>query len=681
MTEEQSQAQNQLSGSFAGDKTTIGLGFGAALELPPGRIIADRYRVIEEIGRGGMGVVYRVEQILLGREMALKTLDGQDVKDATWRRFQQEAKATSMLDHTNLISVHDSGMIDGKHPYFVMDLVLGTTLAKLIAEKGPLSVEEALPIFIQVCFGLSYAHELGIVHRDLKPSNIMLVKPPGGGPYTAKIVDFGIAKLHLGESADVQGLTKTGEIFGSPLYMSPEQCLGIAVDHRSDIYALGCVFFEALTGLPPFMGTNSLSTMMKHQSEKAPTLKEATLGKEFPKDIEFLVAKLLEKEPENRYQSLQTVAHDLSLLQQGISAQSLTGSASIGISRTPAQETKLPILRTLAACLVSAAIGAAFAWIIKDQLDDKIYSAKIAELMKKYDQKAPVQLPFTPIKEVVQSTKFTDRNGKNFRRIYFIRPIGSFNIVGERAIYNATGIHKIPFEKSIHLTIKDPDCLDSTDFFEHFQPGDVTELSLNSNYGITDKSLKSIGHLSSLTFLNLADTDASDESLKYLNQLHSLRSLFVGYTRVTEDGVLSLNRLNQFNDLAFSGMPSVSRILKKLTTSKSLTTLVLDKCRLTTDQLKEIATIKSLVELSVDENQAVDDNSLKLLTALPNLERLSLAATSVTSASIDSFKQFPRLKRILIGINQWSTQDMERFKAANPNIVLNIEFRDKDVWK
>ncbi len=182
----------------------------------------------------------------------------------------------------------------------------------------------------------------------------MLVKPPGGGPFTAKIVDFGIAKLHMNEGADIQGLTKTGEIFGSPLYMSPEQCLGVAVDHRSDIYALGCVLFEALTGLPPFMGNTSLSTMMKHQSEKAPTLKEATLGKEFPKDVEKLVAQLLEKDPDKRYQSLNNVAKDLGFLQQGISAQSLTSTTNI-LSETTYTAKKLSISLTVLACILSGA--------------------------------------------------------------------------------------------------------------------------------------------------------------------------------------------------------------------------------------------------------------------------------------------------------------------------------------
>ncbi|MBA3993598.1 MAG: hypothetical protein C0469_08730 [Cyanobacteria bacterium DS2.3.42] len=680
MTEDQSLAKMQTSSSLNEQEATLGVGFGGALELPAGRIIAERYKVVKEIGRGGMGVVYQVEQIILGREMALKTLDGHDVKDGTWRRFQQEAKATSMLDHPNLISVHDSGVIDGKHPYFVMDLVLGTTLAKLVEEKGPLSVEEALPIFIQVCFGLAYAHELGIVHRDLKPSNIMLVKPPGGGPFTAKIVDFGIAKLHMNEGADIQGLTKTGEIFGSPLYMSPEQCLGVAVDHRSDIYALGCVLFEALTGLPPFLGNTSLSTMMKHQSEKAPTLKEATLGKEFPKEVEKLVAQLLEKDPEKRYQSLNNVAKDLSLLQQGISAQSLTSTRSI-LSETSASAKQMSIASSVLACILSALVSGTAAWIIKDQLDAQNYATRLASEMERYTAKALFPVISSSPSETVQSITKTLKNGKTVRRIYFIRPLGTFNIVGTGKELKASGIHEIPMEQSIHLKIRDPDCLETPNFFSQFQPDDVTELTLCTNYGLTDKSMQSIDHLKNLTYLNIADNEITDESIKYLNNLPELRNLYVGFTQMTEDGILRLKRLKEFTNFGTGRIPSVSRVLSKLKNSNKLILLSLTRSGLTNDDLKIIATMKLLEELSLDENLKLDDDSLKLLTPLTNLQRLDVSETKITGSSIPTFKNFPRLKRVMVAINQWSGDDLNRFRATYPNILLTIKIKDKDEWE
>src|SRR5262249_45675712 len=159
-------------------------------------------------------------------------------------------------------------LLEDDQPYLVMDFVNGITLSEKLKRDGPMSARTATRVFAQVCFGLSYAHDQGIVHRDIKPSNIMLVDGATlGAEGSVKIVDFGLAKLTASDDGEIQALTRTGEIFGSPLYMSPEQCTSGVVDHRSDIYSLGCVLFEALTGAPPHMGQTALTTMMKHQSD------------------------------------------------------------------------------------------------------------------------------------------------------------------------------------------------------------------------------------------------------------------------------------------------------------------------------------------------------------------------------------------------------------------------------
>lgn len=285
--------------------------------LKIGDIASERYRILSLIGRGGMGSVYKVEQIFLRKELALKTLNTHSVTELTIRRFQHEARAIFGIDHPNLISVHDFGLLDEKVPFLVMDYVDGRSLSTILRTQGTLSVQEAVPIFLRICFGLGYAHEQGVVHRDIKPSNIMLVnglKPQDNG--SVKIVDFGIAKFSQTEATDVQALTKTGEVFGSPLYMSPEQCVGTPVDLRADVYSLGCVFFEALTGTTPFVGANALSTMMQHLGETAPSMKEASMGKAFPPALEQIIAKMLAKNPAERYQKLSHVAGDLAALER-----------------------------------------------------------------------------------------------------------------------------------------------------------------------------------------------------------------------------------------------------------------------------------------------------------------------------------------------------------------------------
>lgn len=263
-------------------------GTDAALEFSPGETILDRYKVIRLLGRGGMGSVYEVEHLFLHGRYALKFLNKNQTNDAAWRRFEIEARATNKLEHPNLIKVHDFGLLPNGQPYFIMDLVEGETLAELLKRKGRLPVDQTIKMFIQVGFALSYAHSNGIVHRDIKPSNIILTNADSGKTEDSliKLVDFGIAKLTGQDSFNQQTLTRTGEIFGSPLYMSPEQCLGIGVDHRTDLYSLGCVMFEALTGAPPLVGDSALATMMKHQTEEPLSLKAASLGVEYPKRVE-----------------------------------------------------------------------------------------------------------------------------------------------------------------------------------------------------------------------------------------------------------------------------------------------------------------------------------------------------------------------------------------------------------
>jgi serine/threonine protein kinase len=288
-----------------------------------GQEIGGRYQVISRIGGGGMGLVYRVNQIFLKKEFALKTIAKSQFTESAVRRFQQEARTTFSLDHPSIISVYDFGVLGDSTPFLVMELLQGETLGDCLKRSGSLTVEQAIPVFVQICFGLAYAHEAGIVHRDIKPNNIMLLNGlPLGAEGSVKILDFGIAKLTSHEGGEIQALTRTGEVFGSPLYMSPEQCTGIKVDHRADVYSLGCVFFEALTGSPPFIGENALSTMLKHQSEQPPTLREVSMGSKFPQALEDIVATMLDKSPDRRYQNLGVLAHDLGALLRGEPAPS-----------------------------------------------------------------------------------------------------------------------------------------------------------------------------------------------------------------------------------------------------------------------------------------------------------------------------------------------------------------------
>lgn len=279
----------------------------------PEIIVGKTYRIKGLLGKGGMGNVYLAEHLIIGKQYALKMLAPEQITQDNWNRFHSEGKAIALLDHPHIVKIHNMGVDETGYPYYVMDLIKGESLLDKLRQKTPLSLAELLTVFTQIASALDYSHKKGIIHRDIKPSNIMVLDNASGAIDT-RLVDFGIAKLLQFSGADRQRLTATGEIFGTPYYMSPEQCIGARLDQRSDIYSFGCTLFEALCGRPPFKGSSATETVMMHLNQAPPTLAEAS-GIDYGQDLEALLAKLLQKDRDNRYDSMQHVLHDLERIQ------------------------------------------------------------------------------------------------------------------------------------------------------------------------------------------------------------------------------------------------------------------------------------------------------------------------------------------------------------------------------
>ncbi|MBS1992595.1 MAG: serine/threonine protein kinase [Cyanobacteria bacterium SZAS LIN-3] len=283
--------------------------------LRVGDVIGGSYRLKSLLGRGGMGYVFCAEHVMIQRDYALKMLAPEQLNEASRRRFEVEGKAIANLDHPSIVKVYNMGVDEGNCPFYVMDLLAGRALSDYIAGGNDFGFKRWVDIFIQIASGLGYAHSKGIVHRDVKPSNIILLE--GSGGLTAKIVDFGIAKLLPSADLHTQSQTATGEVFGSPYYMSPEQSQGAAVDLRTDIYSLGCTWYEALCGRPPYRGESPLSTILMHQSADIPSIVNDRPDKNWPDAADFLLEKMMAKRPENRYQTMQQVVHDLERMKAG----------------------------------------------------------------------------------------------------------------------------------------------------------------------------------------------------------------------------------------------------------------------------------------------------------------------------------------------------------------------------
>jgi serine/threonine protein kinase len=276
-----------------------------------------RYEVVAELGKGAMGVVYRANDPMLNRMVAIKTINteeaGHEGMAEYEARFYTEAKAAGGLNHPNIIIIYDIGK-SGHLVYMAMEYIQGKELREMLADGKPVPVAQAVDIAAQVGEGLAYAHQHQVVHRDIKPANIMIT-PEG----RAKIADFGIARMRSSETR-----TQTGVILGSPKYISPEQVVGKRADHRSDIFSLGVILYESITGSTPFNG-EGLSALMYQITNHDPSPPSAS-NSQVPVMLDYIMAKVLAKSPEARYQSAADFANDL----RECKAQIETGQAGLG---------------------------------------------------------------------------------------------------------------------------------------------------------------------------------------------------------------------------------------------------------------------------------------------------------------------------------------------------------------
>jgi eukaryotic-like serine/threonine-protein kinase len=343
-----------------------------------GKLIADRYIILGSLGSGAMGTVYKARHKHLNREVALKLLKRDVASDELSRkRFANEAKAASSLNHQNLIAVTDFGFAEGlgengkDSPFLVMDYVHGQSLAFVLKQQKELLDEQFLNVMVQICAGLAHAHEKGLVHRDLKPSNILITLGDDGQD-VVKVVDFGLAKAINAE----QDLTTTGQIFGTPLYMSPEQCQGRKLDERSDIYSLGCLMYRMLAGQLPFTGDTPVTTIIMHVKEDPPPIPEDKLTSEFKRAIVPIIFKALEKDRAARHQSVNELRIELISAMEGITgsvAAEPTTQSLLAVPEDPPVNRR-KMIAVIAACTLIPlfAVAAVLAWMLMHHHGDTI---------------------------------------------------------------------------------------------------------------------------------------------------------------------------------------------------------------------------------------------------------------------------------------------------------------------
>lgn len=630
--------------------------------------------VLEELGRGGMGIVYRCKDRKLLKDVAVKVI-GWTFEDDAVIRFHKEAKTLAQLKHPNILGVQHFGHSDDDSFFLVMDLLTGRSLSELIElEKLP-SFEEALEIFIQLCDGLAHAHNKGILHRDIKPSNVFVARYEAG-ELQVVITDFGLAKLVVED----QSLTQTGISMGSPPYMSPEQCDGKPIDERSDIYSLGCLMFELLTTTRPFLGETVPHLLMQHIREQPPTLAERAPDRNYPPEMDRIIAKCLAKDPSDRYAKAKLLRADLQQLKDSIcnvsfaqhSEESGAYSPSKSFLRTgayiisgmqnalrPSQEKKFIAGAIAVLVLFGGGVGYFF-WQLnlqhgKDQkLDDAIKSYQFEAL------KDQTGLALNP-----------EPSNKEPKRLREQKMWVKIERDAKAALQEVTtASHK---QLGFIQGGANPDWLDlsgSDVKDEDFNA--VTSLKIRgfllNKTQITDRALEVLSKIDTLEELYMDDTKITDQGLKYLikNGQEWLNLITVHRTNVTDEGI---KYISQYAKLAWLGLDDCKNItgsnidllhdnsdlfhlglrgtgfqvanIPKLGKLRKLPSLDLSNLNLTDADVKALVDthIPELEILNLNDNKELSEEGLLELTKVKTLQSVHIkGCPKLTKPVVDNFQ-------------------------------------------
>jgi len=636
-------------------------------ELKIGETIDGRFQIISVIGSGAMGFVYEVEQVFLKQRFALKTMSPIAVSEKNIRRFQQEARAASRLEHPNLVRSTDFGLIDGAQPFLVMDLVRGQTLADYLQKQGRIQWEQALKIFIPICFAIDYAHGKGIIHRDIKPGNIVLLETRNSQEaFIPKIVDFGIAKI--AEQTEAQSLTKTGEVFGTPLYMSPEQCAGTAVDNRSDIYSLGCVIFESLSGTPPFIGSTSFETMMKHLHEQPPSLQEASMGLAFPDAIEKIVARMLAQDANQRYSFCGDVAGALMAVQQGDLTASGNGqhaSKSSALSVSPEARSVLNLsskasrkIEILLACLVCGAIaGGAGYWLGTSATVERSNTPPLKSTPSSTSSTITPLLKSNKMFSTVAGGKRYFEFGDYVGKISSHREgktLGSKNATGK---FDCDAKEEVWFETDWSQVEKDPTLL------SRFRVDDLVSLTIKDSFDLSDLNNQSDFDDSALAFAHgltrlkrlCLEGPITSRGLSNI-QLQNMHLQFASFkgVHVSSNELCKLLNFDSLNILMVDEsakdkdswtFSKGGLILDRLKGSKKIQGIWLCRCGITDFDLLNCIDMTQLDRLDLQYNPGITDKALDVISKL-RLQQICVTGTSISPAGIE------RLRAMNIKLNE-----------------------------
>ncbi len=658
--------------------------------------------MLDFIGEGGMGLVYKVEHLLMHRILALKVLKTEQLSEAAWLRFRKEAQAIARLDHPNIVKIYDMNKTDDGRPFYTMDLLEGDSLADYLQQNHHLSWSNALPIFRQVCNGLAYAHDRGIIHRDIKPGNIMLSLGIDAPINTAsvKIVDFGIAKLVDDDGRTIQALTAAGEVFGSPLYMSPEQCLAGRLDGRSDMYSVGVSLFQALTGRPPLLGRTAVETTIMHQTTEPPALNAVAPDLYFPPRLETIVARMLAKDPSDRFQSLADVAALLVPSIDSDQSESLAthDSKHMGSKNVPlfvtAQDSglenefdqtsennidsevsgsKIPLILTAFAVIILVGVLATFYFVgnnspskiihlpsaISKPAEPVIPSAYVPGLLaRKYGYGSEPKVSASDVKEV---NAFLRSNIKQFSRLKKVGndtikefhfpskfSLGNLFFDEDKANSRQQALDVIRVSEKTKLVLEGNYVVGAyPELLKYFGPDELYSLRIERLPQRNAKLLPMVGRLTGLTVLELPQVHVSNNDLSIIASLPNLQKLNIAQSDVTGAALANCSVLARLRSLNIEKIDQVAPVLARV--NPKIEELDLSHTKLSTNDLNTIARLQNLHSL-VLSGTSIRNSDLSLLLPLKN--KLTLLdineCPNLTIGCVETLKQFRSMRELTL---------------------------------
>lgn len=512
------------------------------MDLTAGSKVFSKFEVLEKIGSGGMGSIYKARDTTLDRVVVLKVLSSHFDHRGSLVRFQNEAKALGRLKHSSIASVYDFGISEEGEAYLAMDFVDGFTLRDFVDSGQSMLLSEKLTIFIQLCEAVRHAHAEGVVHRDIKPENIMLVH---SDKQVIKpiLLDFGIAKLQEDGTLTGQQLTGSGRIMGSPLFMSPEQAAGQAVTAATDHYSLGCVLYYMLTGKPPLKGESAMETMSLHINAVPDSLQKTT-GTPWPSDLEDVVARLLSKRPDVRFQSLSEVIETL----KPVVDEALAKESEIQEEEEPpmvaaksnsfVNAKSIGLTALLGLCVAFPMFQSVFSTEHKEpgKIESSFEQFSVGETIKNALKRDPENL------RLAENVSNDDLKVlKGCKTLTFVEL--SCNRVDD------SGVAYL-LDSKIRRLILSISAVKTLEPVSKMLDLEVLELM---NTQVHDDSLKQIRHLKNLYELRLDETPITDEGLKYLGDLGALERLSLDGTKATLSAARKLSQRLPMCEISIDG--------------------------------------------------------------------------------------------------------------------------------